>query len=92
MSLFDFLFGVSKQIKEEAEVNLIPGLKIEEREKDVFRCSCCGKLALQDCVFVPDGLRIGDDPKEVAQYLASRRDHGRSGWCLNCAIRLSRGS
>lgn len=67
---------------------LIPGL-VAERRSSAFRCSHCGLLmpAGAHRVYVPDGTRIGDDPKAISDA-AIAPNRMESAWCIVCARKL----
>ena len=73
------------------ELGLLPGLRARKHDQS-FRCSGCHKLRSGWLVWVPDGVRRGDDPAEVSEMcrLNARNGHS-SAWCLDCSQRLSGG-
>ncbi len=73
-----------------AALGLLPGLRVEDCHRP-FRCSNCETLSAgPELVCVPDGIRIGDDPKVVSEVCRRSAYNGSgSGWCINCAQRLS---
>lgn len=70
------------------ELMLLPGLRAVEKSKP-FGCSCCHGLKTGHMVWVPDGIRKGDDPALVTEICRIAAYNGSwSGWCLKCAQAL----
>lgn len=65
-------------------------LRVEE-DRDMFRCSECGKMQSSGSamVWVPDRIRLGDDPWAVREVARREAYNGHSSeWCLKCAKKL----
>ena len=64
-----------------------PFLRVEKRNYGPWRCCQCSRMqpSDSDLVWVPDGLRAGDDLWTVEEMARTNAYNGSgSGWCVPC--------
>jgi hypothetical protein len=76
---------------EAGALNINPALRAEVVDS-LFRCASCNQWTPKGAwlVWVPDSARIGDPAWSIIELARTTAYNGcGSGWCLNCAQKLS---
>lgn len=74
-------------------LGLAHGLSAEQAPGG-WRCTHCSRFQRDAgiMVWVPDAVKMGDSPEAIYEVARLNAYNGSaSGWCLACALKLSRG-